>query len=65
MKCDVCNYDLTDDSGLAVPGVEVKLLGAHPERKRVEELFGKNQFIICNVCRLKSLGVKQIKHKTG
>jgi hypothetical protein len=58
MNCDVCGYNLTDDSGRANVAVEIKLLGASFERKRVEEVFGKNEFSICYVCRLKSLGVK-------
>ena len=62
MKCDVCGYDLADDTGYGVPAVEVKLLGAVPEKQRVEELFGKHQFAICYVCYLKALGVKPIKH---
>jgi len=61
-KCDVCGYDLKDEDGYAIVGVQVDLLGANPARKRVEEVFGKNQFSICHVCQLKSLGVKPKGH---
>ena len=62
MNCDVCNYDLSDDRGKANAGVCVDVLGAHPAKKRVEEIFGKNVFRICHVCQLKSLGVKPKRH---
>ena len=58
MNCDVCGYNLKDEYGLNVFAVEVKLLGAHSARERIEEIFGKNEFRICHVCYLKSLGVQ-------
>jgi hypothetical protein len=60
--CDVCGFDLRFDGKLTISGVQIDLLGANPARKRVEELFGKNQFKICYVCWLKSLGVKPKGH---
>lgn len=61
MNCDVCGEDLRDEDGVAVIGINISLLGANPARKRVEEIYGKNQFNICHCCRLKSLGVKKVK----
>ncbi len=61
MNCDVCGSDLKDEDGRNVIGKKVLLLGAHPARKKVEEIFGKNEFCICHVCVLKSLGVKEKK----
>lgn len=58
MNCDVCGENLKDESGKAVAGVVIKLLGANPARNKVEDIFGKNEFRICYVCWLKSLGVK-------
>lgn len=60
-NCDVCGFDLTDDTGYATKAKEIKLLGATPERKRVIDIFGKNEFSICYVCYLKSLGIKESK----
>lgn len=60
MYCDACGQDLRIDGHIIV-GTQVSLLGANPARKKVEELFGKNQFNICYACLLKSLGVKKIK----
>lgn len=62
MKCDACGKDLSNEDGENWPGKSIALLGAHPARKRVEEVFGKNKFDICYVCVLKSLGVK-VKNK--
>ncbi|MCK5016959.1 MAG: hypothetical protein KAS32_07785 [Candidatus Peribacteraceae bacterium] len=59
MNCDVCGEDLRDENGSVWAGKQISLLGAHPARKRVEEVFGKNKFYICYVCVLKSLGVKR------
>ena len=59
INCDVCGYDLRDEDGRAVSAKDVRLLGATPEKQRVNELFGKTQFRICYVCYLKSLGVKE------
>lgn len=59
MKCDVCECDLQDERNRDVSGMQIDLLGAHPARKKVEEIFGKNRFRICHVCLLNSLGVKK------
>lgn len=58
MKCDICGFDLRDETGYTVTAVEVALLGAVPERERVEKMFGKFKFKICHVCYLKSLGIR-------
>ncbi len=60
MNCDVCGHDLRDENGLAVAAIDVKLLGAAPEKERVKEIFAKTKFRICYVCYLKSLGIKTI-----
>jgi len=65
MNCDVCGCNLKDERGYNVAALKISLLGANPARKKVESLFGKNQFRICYVCRLKSLGIKEIKHEDG
>lgn len=65
MFCDVCECDLRDETGRAVVAVQVRLLGANPARKEVERLFGKNEFNICHVCRLKSLGIKTISERNA
>ena len=62
MNCDVCGENLKDENGKAVAGVTIRLLGANPARKKVEDIFGKNIFRICHVCQLKSLGVKPKRH---
>jgi len=62
MNCDVCGENLKDEGGKAAAAVVVQLLGAHPQKNRVEDIFGKNQFRICHVCWLKSLGVKPKRH---
>ena len=64
MNCDVCGESITDEDG-NWPGKSIALLGAHPARKKVEEIFGKNKFDICYVCILKSLGVKTKHAKAG
>ena len=61
MNCDACGENMTDEDG-NWPGKSIALLGAHPAKERVEEVFGKNKFDICYVCVLKSLGVKEKKH---
>ena len=58
MNCDVCGQDLKGEDGYIIAGKEIALLGDHPARKKVEEIFGKNKFSICYICVLKSLGVK-------
>ena len=58
MACDVCGQDLKGEERYETVGVQVSLLGANPMREKVEEIFGKNEFRICHVCWLKSLGVK-------
>ncbi len=60
IECDVCGYSVKDSGGLANAAIVVRLLG-HPEKERVMEVFGKTKFKICNVCYLKSLGVKPLK----
>jgi hypothetical protein len=52
---------MKDDDGCTVVALNVSLLGANPERRRVEKIFGKNKFNICYVCQLKSLGIKPSK----
>lgn len=65
VDCDACGFDLTDDSGYGNVALSIKLLGAAFEKERVIEIFGKNEFNICHVCRLKSLGIKPKKRDTS
>lgn len=63
MNCDVCGADLRDNDGFLCVGKQVSLLGAHPAKAKVEEVFGKSEFRVCYVCLLKSLGVKALRKK--
>jgi hypothetical protein len=62
--CDVCSFDLTDDSGYATIGKVVQLSSSAPEKQRAINMFGKDKFNICYCCYLKSLGIKQPKTET-
>lgn len=57
--CDVCGINMTENE-CTVIGSSIKVQGDHKEIRRVKKAFGKTEFRICYVCRLRSLGVKEI-----
>lgn len=62
MICDVCGTNLKEEDGKSIVAKQIGLYGAMAESKqgkRVKELFGKTEFVICHVCYLKSLGIKK------
>lgn len=66
IHCDVCNTDLTDETGATVIGMAYNLSDirsdktkpAHKEYVRLVEVFGKENFNVCFVCWMKAMGIK-------
>lgn len=64
--CDACGHSMYDESlGFNYDHLTINLSGGtkfHSEQIRVEKMFGKKYFSVCNCCMIKSYGVKPINN---